>query len=602
MASVPEMTNEGTSTPGEPFVFPSYGNIGPLHIATLSLPGLTIGLPVWLFSTRVIPNAVSASVTSTSPQKHQPHVDPSLSSPVRSSSPSSLARFPFVSSSSTSESFEASNPMNKKKKKRKNKKKKIKQGYKPPTTVKHVGKQLVTVNRAGSVDDVKITQTTHKPKYLCSLCKGSHLLKDFSGLPKVIEVWSTHPLQPTSLASKQHADNPTSTNHDTVGKKKNRVKFSCILCKGIHLTHLCPHMDEASKLLEDMIVSQPQLPAAYCKISLNPPIVDGMINMVPLSVIPFDQVVNLVTSLDEPVDQVVDPIPSSVNPTLTLESETQAVDLFPPVDPILPLENETQVVDLISPSVDPTLPLESKPDTAHVFLIDTDFAMSRGIPLSPVRLPPSNEAINFDWGVLTGPRLPSHIPFQITVQVCGRDIPQTLIDEGSSVSILSSITWKALGYPPLASVTQNLLTFNRRTSQPLGTLPQFPVTFRRKTIFIDVMVVQDPLDFALLLGGDYVYAMKAIVSTLFCVISFPHDGRVVTIDQLSFIDPAWIASLNGSCMQTVSPPPQVNYVALSPMISTSDDLDPVVDMVISSIGLLDPDLFTPVTTLNMVSL
>jgi hypothetical protein len=203
--------------------------------------------------------------------------------------------------------------------------------------------------------------------------------------------------------------------------------------------------------------------------------------------------------------------------------------------------------------------------------------------------------------VLTGPRLPSYIPFQITVQVCGRDVTKTLIDEGSSVSILSSIAWQTLGCPSLVPVTQNLLAFNRRTSQPLGTLPQFPITLGGKTVFIDVMVVQDPLDFSLLLGRDYVYAMKAIVSTLFRVISFPHDGRVVTVDQLSFIDPAWIASLNGSCMQTVSPLPQVNYVALSPMASTSDDLDPVVDMVISSIGLLEPDLFTPVTTLDMVS-
>jgi hypothetical protein len=360
-------------------------------------------------------------------------------------------------------------------------------------------------------------------------------------------------------------------------------------------------MDEASKLLEDMTVSQPQLPAAYRKLSLNPPVVDGMITLVPSPVNPVDHVINLVTSLVEPVDKVVDPIPSSVNPTLPLESDTQAVDPFPPVDPILPLENETQVVDLISPSVDPTLPLESKPDTAHVFLVDTESPVPRGIPPSPMEPPPSNEAIHFDWGVLTGPRLPSHIPFQIIVQVCGQDVPQTLIDEGSSVSILSSIAWQALGYPPLAPVTQNLLAFNRRTSQPLGTLPQFPVTLEGKTIFIDVMVVQDPLDFSLLLGRDYVYAMKAIVSTLFRVISFPHDGRVVTVDQLSFIDPAWIASLNGSCMQTVSPLPQVNYVALSPMASTSDDLDPVVDMVISSIGLLEPDLFTPVTTLDMVS-
>jgi hypothetical protein len=64
------MTNEGTPAPGEPFVFPSYGNIGPPHITTLSLPGLTIGLPVWLFSTQVILNAVSDSVRRTSPEEN----------------------------------------------------------------------------------------------------------------------------------------------------------------------------------------------------------------------------------------------------------------------------------------------------------------------------------------------------------------------------------------------------------------------------------------------------------------------------------------------------------------------------------------------------
>jgi hypothetical protein len=114
------------------------------------------------------------------------------------------------------------------------------------------------------------------------------------------------------------------------------------------------------------------------------------------------------------------------------------VDLFPPVDPILPLENATQVVDMISSSVDPTLSLENKLDIAHVFLVDTDTTVLGGIPPSPMKPPPSNEAILFNWGVLTGPHLPSHIPFQITVQVCGRDVPQTLIDEGVFVSILSS--------------------------------------------------------------------------------------------------------------------------------------------------------------------
>jgi hypothetical protein len=73
--------------------------------------------------------------------------------------------------------------------------------------------------------------------------------------------------------------------------------------------------------------------------------------------------------------------------------------------------------------------------------------------------------------------------------------------------------------------------------------------------------------------------MKAITSTLFCVISIPHDGRIVAIDQLSFVGPDLIAnsmtSLNDSYMQTVSPLPEVNYVALSPMPSTIDEDEPL---------------------------
>jgi hypothetical protein len=111
--------------------------------------------------------------------------------------------------------------------------------------------------------------------------------------------------------------------------------------------------------------------------------------------------------------------------------------------------------------------------------------------------------------------------------------------------------------------------------------------------------------------------MKDIVSTLFHVIYFPHDGRIVTIDQLSFVGPDLnfnsMNSLNSSYIQTVSPPLQVNYVALSPMPSAADedeplivhsvsyDLDLVVDMVISSVGLLEPNLLTPITFLDMCS-
>ena len=131
---------------------------------------------------------------------------------------------------------------------------------------------------------------------------------------------------------------------------------------------------------------------------------------------------------------MTDLVPSSVSSTLPLKS----VKVVYPSPPL---------VYLIQSSIDPTLLLESKPDTTHVFLVNTDSTVPGGIPPSPAKAPPSNEAILFYWGALTGPHLPSHVPFQIIVQVRGQDVPQTLIDEGVSISILSFVAWYALGCP-----------------------------------------------------------------------------------------------------------------------------------------------------------
>jgi hypothetical protein len=78
-------------------------------------------------------------------------------------------------------------------------------------------------------------------------------------------------------------------------------------------------------------------------------------------------------------------------------------------------------------------------------------------------------------------------------------------------------------------------------------------------VYIDVMVVHDPLEFNLLLRRDYVYAMRYFVSTLFQVMCFPHNGNIVTINQLSFIDPHFMVnhmpSLNCRYMPAMSTPP-----------------------------------------------
>lgn len=42
-----------------------------------------------------------------------------------------------------------------------------------------------------------------------------------------------------------------------------------------------------------------------------------------------------------------------------------------------------------------------------------------------------------------------------------------------------------------------------------------PITLGGKTISIDVMVMQGPLDFNFLLVCDYIYAMKVFMSMLF---------------------------------------------------------------------------------------
>jgi hypothetical protein len=113
MASNPRSTNGGTPSSREPYTFPSFGNFGPPYVATLSLPGLTIGLPVWLFPTPVIPNPPDVSVAPNNldvntPPTHQPHVNFSPSSPIKS---------PSISPSSPSESSKACSQVDQKKKK-----------------------------------------------------------------------------------------------------------------------------------------------------------------------------------------------------------------------------------------------------------------------------------------------------------------------------------------------------------------------------------------------------------------------------------------------------------------------------------------------------
>ena len=84
-----EFTNQGIPLGGNPSPFSSWGDVGAPHMATLSLRGLTIGLPVWLFSTSVVQNTTipeqSNQQLDESRVTHQPSTSSNSSSPPSSS-------------------------------------------------------------------------------------------------------------------------------------------------------------------------------------------------------------------------------------------------------------------------------------------------------------------------------------------------------------------------------------------------------------------------------------------------------------------------------------------------------------------------------------
>lgn len=92
----------------------------------------------------------------------------------------------------------------------------------------------------------------------------------------------------------------------------------------------------------------------------------------------------------------------------------------------------------------------------------------------------------------------------------------------------------------------------------LGILPKLPITLGGNAIYIDVMVIQGPLEFNLLLGHDYVYDMGAFVSSLFRVMCFLHEGSIMITHQLTCIGlestPNQPSPKNSSYVKVVSPP------------------------------------------------
>lgn len=112
-----------------------------------------------------------------------------------------------------------------------------------------------------------------------------------------------------------------------------------------------------------------------------------------------------------------------------------------------------------------------------------------------------------------------------------------MVDEGASTCIISMSCWKALGSPKLDTFATLLKTFNEHMFQPHGILIALPIELGGKTVSIVVEVVDAPLEYNLLLRQTWFYEMTAIVSSIFRVLRFPHQGKIVMVDQLVFCTP-----------------------------------------------------------------
>jgi hypothetical protein len=160
------------------------------------------------------------------------------------------------------------------------------------------------------------------------------------------------------------------------------------------------------------------------------------------------------------------------------------------------------------------------------------------------------------------PRLPALIAFQIPVKIQNITVHRCIIDEGASTCIMSKTVWKKLGSPELIPSAITLRAYDGRPSSPEGLFQNVPVELGGKTILIDIEVIDAPLDYNILFGRSYMYAMKAVASSIFRTMMFPHNGKIVTIDQVSHYEPN----------------PSANLDNILPLIHTNQDAYPLVEM------------------------
>jgi hypothetical protein len=115
--------------------------------------------------------------------------------------------------------------------------------------------------------------------------------------------------------------------------------------------------------------------------------------------------------------------------------------------------------------------------------------------------------------------LPYHVAFQIVVAHPTKNVTHnifcTVVNEGASTCVMSLACWKAIDQPILSPSPTLLTSFDGCSFLPHGIIPSFPVQLGGKTMCVEVEVFDAPLNYNLLLGWSWTYAMQAVFAIVF---------------------------------------------------------------------------------------
>ena len=113
-------------------------------------------------------------------------------------------------------------------------------------------------------------------------------------------------------------------------------------------------------------------------------------------------------------------------------------------------------------------------------------------------------------------------------------IHQCVIDEGASMCIMSKNVGQKLGFPELKpSVITLIRAYDSCPSTPVFLYQKVLVCLTGKMVHIDVEVFDTHVDYNILLGWSYMYAMFTIASSIFHIMMFSHEDHIITVDQMT---------------------------------------------------------------------